>query len=40
MLLRFLLITREGVLMAEDCLSALKLADVHRLYSNEMKENI
>ncbi|MBD9464820.1 PAAR domain-containing protein [Pseudomonas sp. Pdm06] len=37
---RFLIIVREGVPMAEDFLPALKLADVHRLHSNGMKEDI
>jgi len=37
---RFLIIVREGVPMAEDFLPALKLADVHYLHSDEVKENI
>lgn len=32
---RFLIIVREGVPMAEDFLPALRLAEVHRLHSNE-----
>lgn len=37
---RFMIIVREGVPMAEDFLPALRLAEVHRLHSNAMKENI
>ncbi|AUM72680.1 PAAR domain-containing protein [Pseudomonas fluorescens] len=37
---RFLIIVREGVPMAEDFLPALKLADVHYLHSNGVKESI
>ncbi|MCL6704234.1 hypothetical protein [Pseudomonas sp. T1.Ur] len=32
---RFLIIVREGVVMADDFLPALRLAEVHRLFSNE-----
>lgn len=37
---RFMIIVREGVPMAEDFLPALRLAEVHRLRSNAMKEDI
>ncbi|MCP1453829.1 hypothetical protein [Pseudomonas kilonensis] len=37
---RFMIIVREGVPMAEDFLPGLRLAEVHRLHSNAMKENI
>ncbi|AXA56065.1 PAAR domain-containing protein [Pseudomonas thivervalensis] len=35
---RFMIIVREGVPMAEDFLPALRLAEVHRLHPNAMKE--
>ncbi|BBP56942.1 hypothetical protein [Pseudomonas sp. St316] len=37
---RFLIIVRKGVPMADDFLPALKLADVHYLHSNGVKEDI
>ncbi|MCQ6255873.1 hypothetical protein [Pseudomonas sp. Q11] len=37
---RFMIIVREGVPMAEDFLPALRLAEVHRLHSDVMKEDI
>ena len=36
---RFMIIVREGVPMAEDFLPALRLAEVHYLHPNAMKEN-